>query len=83
MISVRLDKSLEVRLTRAASAKGLSKSEYLRKILVENLEKEAGEESPWELGKDLFGRFGSGRSDLSVNRKALFRDKIHAKLRGN
>lgn len=83
MISVRLDKRLEVRLTRAASAKGLSKSAYLRKILVENLEKESGEESPWELGKDLFGKFGSGRSDLSKNRKALLREKVYAKLRRN
>ncbi|GHU48775.1 hypothetical protein FACS1894200_06480 [Spirochaetia bacterium] len=37
----------------------------------------------YELGKDVFGKYGSGRSDLSVNYKALLKDKIRAKHRSD
>ncbi len=35
--------------------------------------------SAYDLGKDLFGEHGSGRKDLSTNRKALFDEVLRAK----
>ncbi|MHC6204055.1 hypothetical protein ACYULU_12780 [Breznakiellaceae bacterium SP9] len=37
----------------------------------------------YELGKDVFGKYGSGRSDLSVNYKTLLKDMIRAKHRSD
>ena len=37
--------------------------------------------SPYELGKNLFGCYSSGRDDLSINRKTLLREKLNAKYR--
>ena len=36
--------------------------------------------TPWALGKDLFGAHGSGRGDLSKNRKALLKAKLGSRL---
>ena len=33
----------------------------------------------WEMGKDVFGSYHSGRTDLSQNAKAIVKDKIRAK----
>jgi hypothetical protein len=36
--------------------------------------------SPYELGKHLFGRYGSGRDDLSINRKHILREILDEKF---
>ena len=36
--------------------------------------------SPNELAKTVFGRFSSDRDDLSINRKAILKKKLRAKL---
>ncbi len=35
---------------------------------------------PWELGKVVFGAHGSGRGDLSENRKTLLKAKLDSRL---
>jgi predicted DNA-binding protein len=83
MISLRLDKDTENQLIRIASAKGVTKSAFLRQILLERLDEEKHAATPWELGKESFGRMGSGRSDLATNRKSILKEKIRAKNSGN
>ena len=83
MISLRLDNKVERKLKRVAKAKGLSQSEYLRSILVDRLDQEAIDETPWSLGQDCFGKYGSGRGDLSTNRKYLLKEKLRAKKSRN
>lgn len=78
-ISVRLDDHLEAGLEKAARSAGISKSDLIRKCLEEYLTRQTLDRLPWQLGKELFGKVGSGRSDLSVNRKQILRKKIHAK----
>ena len=53
-ISVRLDKSLQRKLTRLADEKGLSRSALVREFLLAYLAREESWKTPWELGKDLF-----------------------------
>ena len=78
MITLRLDPKLEQQVTYVAKYLGLSKSELIRKSLVEYIEK-VEKQNAWELGQDLFGKYSSGRSDLSSNRKELLKDKIRIK----
>jgi predicted DNA-binding protein len=78
MITLRLDPKLEQQVSLAAKNLGLSKSELIRKSLVSYIEK-IEKQSSWETGQDLFGKYASGREDLSSNRKKILKDKIKAK----
>jgi hypothetical protein len=76
-ISLRLDDQLSRRLAVVAKAKGLSKSELVRKCLDEYLAGQEQQPSAWELGKDLFGCFDSGKGDLSVRAREIARERLH------
>ena len=78
MITLRLDPKLDQIVSNAAKNLGLSKSELVRKSLVEYIGK-LDKPGAWETGQDLFGNYASGREDLSSNRKALLKEKIRAK----
>ncbi len=80
-VTVRLPLPLEKELARAASRKRVSKSQLIRDCLQAFLNAENETPLAWELGKDLFGKVGSGRSDLSQNRKQIVRDKLNARHR--
>jgi len=70
LTTVKLPKELHAALDRAARAHGLTKSEVVRAALRAEVARLARRRppTPWELGKDLFGRAGSGRGDLSTLR---------------
>ena len=80
-ISLRLSKSLERALVRAARAQGLSKSEFVRQCLQRQLAEKAERPTLYEAGKHLFGKYGSGRSDLATNSEQIVRELIRAKNR--
>lgn len=78
MITLRLDPTLDQIVSNTAKNLGLTKSELVRKSLVEyigNLDKQ----NAWDTGKELFGRYASGKDNLSSNRKEIFKEKIKAK----
>jgi len=78
MITLRLDPNLEKEISTVAKNLGLTKSDLIRRSLIEYLGKL---ESPraWELGKDFFGRYSSGQTNLSVDRKTILKEKIRTK----
>lgn len=76
-VSLRLESKLEQELERTAEEEGLTKSQLLRQCLIEYLQRKNVSNLAWELGKDLFGKVGSGRRDLAVNHKRIFREKVH------
>ena len=78
MITLRLDPGLEQQLNYTAKNLGLTKSELIRKSLVDYFKK-IETKSAWESGQDLFGKYYSGRNDLSSNRKELLKNKLQAK----
>jgi hypothetical protein len=78
-ISLRLDRSLERELDRFARVEGTSKSGLVRSLISDFVNRKTSRLTSWELGMDVFGRVGSGRNDLSVDRKALLREKLNAK----
>lgn len=80
-ISLRLSKRLEEQLERAARFAGVSKSEFLRRCLEKELESDETRPSAYELGKDLFGKYGSGRGDLARNAEKIVKEIIREKAR--
>jgi hypothetical protein len=73
-ITVRLDTQTKRALTKAARERGVSNSE-----LRDYLDPTGDSRWAWELGKDVFGKRGSGRGDLARNAKRIAREKVHAK----
>ncbi|MDD5394408.1 MAG: ribbon-helix-helix protein, CopG family [Thiothrix sp.] len=80
-ISIRLDKSVEESLRRRLQADGGSLSDFIRDAIREKLSSYDAKPTPYALGEHLFGRYSSGRDDLSTNRKAILREKLNAKYR--
>jgi hypothetical protein len=81
-ITVRIPESEEADLRMVLEAKGITLSEFVREAIAEKLGREASPPpSPAELGKHLFGRYGSGRDDLASNRKAILAEILDAKHR--
>ena len=67
LTTVKLPKELHAALENAARAHGQTKSDLMRSALRSELARLSGRRrrTPWELGKELFGRARSGRADLS------------------
>lgn len=78
MITLRLDPTLEQKINNVAKHLGLSKSELVRRSLVEYIGK-LEKPNAWEAGQDLFGKFASGKGNLSTNRKEILKEKLRAK----
>ena len=78
MISLRLDPELESKIDSTAKSLGISKSELLRKSINTYLES-LPKANAWELGKQYFGKYSSGRGNLAQDRKKLLKEKLKAK----
>jgi hypothetical protein len=78
-ITIRLPEELDARLRRLLDARGLGLSGFVREAIAEKLDREAaGQPSAYQLGRNLFGKHGSGRDDLSTNRKAILDELLRA-----
>jgi Arc/MetJ-type ribon-helix-helix transcriptional regulator len=80
MMTVRLDNGLEQRIEEMSESLGISKSELIRRSVQQFIES-VSKPTPWEAGKELFGKFRSGRSDLSTNRKAIVNEMVLRKFK--
>ncbi len=69
---------MEEKLNHIAELMGIPKSEVVRRSLQAYL-KQLEQNNAWDAGKSLFGRYSSGKSDLSENRKAILRQKLQDK----
>jgi hypothetical protein len=79
-ITVRLPVEVETELRARLDRSRAGLSEFVRKAIAEKLEREpAARPSAYEIGKHLFGKHGSGRDDLSTNRKAVLDEILRAK----
>ena len=79
MTSVRLPKELEQKLDSLAEARQISRSALIKEALVAYLEQEENISQPFIVGEPLFGNYGSGTTDASVNYKARLRQKLARK----
>ncbi len=79
MITVRVKPEMERTLEALASQEGISKSALIRECLEEFIGRKGNEKSPWDLGKEIFGKYSSGLEKLSTDRKNIIKEKIYAK----
>jgi hypothetical protein len=74
-ITIRLPTKLEAALRARLANKGVPLSDFVRHAIAEKLARETDHrQSPYILGRHVFGKHGSGRRDLSSNRKNILRD---------
>jgi hypothetical protein len=80
-ISVRLDKETEAMLEEAAIALGTSKASIIKESLAEYCPKVLAKKQkhPYELIRDIAGRTGSGRGDLSIRCEEILRNAFRRK----
>ncbi|MEO0671391.1 MAG: hypothetical protein AAFZ05_05135 [Pseudomonadota bacterium] len=78
--SVRLPRELEARLKRKLRADNLTISDYLRALIEDDLS--VDQDRPgraYELGRDVFGKFGSETPDLASNDEATLKKRLKAR----
>lgn len=82
MLSIRLDQAIEHQLSRLAQQKQTSKSKIIKEALTyyfEMMKQESKSKTPYELGAELFGQYGSQDGTLSATYKEKLKEKLHAK----
>ena len=82
MVSVRLDADIENELNRYAELQNVPKSKIIRDSLLyyfDMLKTKQKRKTPYELGNELFGKYGSGKGDLSVTYKQRLKEKLSGK----
>jgi len=79
MLNVRLPQELENRVKRAAAAAKRTKTQVVREALESYLGSQENLKTSYELGEDLFGKYGSGRGDLSTTYKSKLKERLRAK----
>lgn len=75
MLTLRLDSEQERKLNYLAELLGVPKSEIVRKSLRAYFNM-VEQSSAWNAGKSLFGKYSSGQTDLSENRKSILKQKL-------
>ena len=82
-ITIRLPDQLEDQVRARLDKDGTPLSEYVRQAIAEKLEREpaAAKPSAYELGKDVFGKYASGCSDISENADQIVAEIIDEKYR--
>ncbi len=81
-IYIDLEQGQEQQLNLFLQQHQLELSEFVKLAILDKLTQEAQIVNlPYELGKTVFGRFSSGDTEHSAQRKQLIREKIHAKHR--
>ena len=78
-LTVKLEPALEALVAARCRAEGSTKSAIVQAALRAYLERNP--KSAFELGKEVFGKRGSGRSDLSERRHDDYAELAHAKRR--
>ena len=79
MTTVRLPDDIEKRLASLSRTKKKTKSELIKEALEQFFHQQGNEKDSYELGKEYFGQYGSGKGNRSVEYKKLIKEKINAK----
>ncbi len=78
MTTVRLNNEIDNKLRKLIETENTSKSEIIKKAISEYFEGHYQEKSPFELGEDLFGKFGADE-DLSTTYKKKLKGMLNEK----
>ncbi len=80
MLSIRLSKELEDKIKLLAKQENLTKSDIVKEALENYIEEKEKKARPYDLGRELFGKYGSGEGDLSTRYKKEMGRKINEKM---
>ncbi len=78
MVTVRLNDEINNKLSVLMDIYKTTKSEIIKKAINKYYEQHVTPLTPYALGKDLFGRYGSSET-LSENYKTKIKEKLHEK----
>jgi len=78
MTTVRLGDDIENKLTILTEIEKSSKSEVIKKAIAEYYDSHYQEQTPFELGEKLFGKYGSDRN-LSTKYKSKLKEMLGEK----
>ncbi len=78
--TIRLPQKTERRLSIVARKERKTKTELIKNALDKFLDDYLDAQSSYELGKEYFGKYGSGRGDLSTRRKEILTEMLRAKV---
>ncbi len=81
MLTIRLDPKQEMQLQRVARMLGMTKSKFVRHCINEYMQKYE-KPTPWVLGHDLFGKYGSDDPARSDKRKEIETSAVRRKWNG-
>ena len=79
MVSLRLSDDFEKKLERVAEIEKKTKSEIIKLALKQYFTQYDNDKSPYQLGEELFGNYGSGENNLSTNYKKILKEKLSEK----
>lgn len=79
MRAIRLPFEFEKKIDQIAEKEYITKTEVIKKALEEYFEGYFSKTSVYELGEDLFGKYGSGVGSLSKDYRKKVREKINEK----
>ena len=78
MLSIRLPENLEEKLTQLAKSEHTTKTEIVKNALsfyIENFKAKKAQ-TPYDLGKEFFGKYGSDEGNLSTTYKTKLKEKL-------
>ena len=78
-VTVRLSDKLKSKLDAISELEGKTRSEIIKESLDLYFSKYNADKTPFELGKDLFGKYQSGFRERSINARKEVQLKIKAK----
>lgn len=78
MTTVRLNEEILNKISTLIKVEKTTKSEIIKKAIIEYYNQHTRDINPFELGKDLFGRYGSNEA-ISDNYKIKLKEKLHEK----
>ena len=79
MISLRLPEDIEIKLNEISQIEKTSKSSIIKKALDRYIKDFEKKTTPYNLGKDLFGKYGNGDKNSSKNYKSELKGKLREK----
>lgn len=80
MTSIRLPQALEDKLEKISQFENTSKSDIIKSALIKYFAEYNIEKTPYDLGKNLFGKYGSGQGNLSKDYKKKLKEKMNDKF---
>jgi predicted transcriptional regulator len=79
--TVRLPKKIDDRLMTLAKTRKTTKSAIVTESLKVYLDNHLSESTPFEIGKQWFGRYQSGKGNLAERHEAILKERLHEKNR--